>query len=65
MRKLLFMQPQNSVSERWGLWCETIDGWLMENRKIIASWSTEKEAESFRKNHTVHKDMYKARIIND
>ena len=29
-------------------------------------WETEKEAESFRKNHTVHKDMYETRkITND
>lgn len=37
----------------------------MEDRKTIASWSSEKEAESFRKNHTVHKDTYETRLIND
>ena len=38
----------------------------MESRNEIAMWETEKEAESFRKNHTVHKDMYETRkITND
>ena len=37
----------------------------MEDRKTIAVWSTEKEADSYRKNYTVHKEVYEARKIND
>jgi len=37
----------------------------MEDRKTVAVWSTEKEADSYRKNHTVHKEMYEVRKIND
>jgi hypothetical protein len=35
----------------------------MESKNEIAVWKTEKDADSFRKNHTVHKDMYEARKI--
>jgi hypothetical protein len=49
--------------EQWGLWCKAIKDWMMESRNEIAVWETEKEAESFRKNHTVHKDMYEVKNI--
>lgn len=51
--------------DQWGLWCKAINDWLMEDRKTIAVWSTEKEADSYRKNYTVHKEVYEARKIND
>jgi hypothetical protein len=51
--------------DQWGLWCNAIGDWLMEDRKTVAVWSTEKEADSYRKNHTVHKEMYEVRKIND
>ena len=56
---------QSKISHnQWGLWCNAIDDWLMEDRETIAVWSTEKEADSYRKNHTVHKEMYEVRKIN-
>jgi len=51
--------------EQWGLWCKAIKDWMMESRDEIAVWETEKEAESFRKNHTVHEDMYEVKNIYD
>jgi hypothetical protein len=50
---------------KWGLWCLTIEDWMMESKNEIAIWETEKDADSFRKNHTVHKDMYEARKIKN
>ena len=52
-------------NKKWGLWCKTISDWMMESRTQIASWETEKEAESFRKNHTVHKEMYEVKKISN
>lgn len=51
--------------DQWGLWCKASKDWMMESRNEIAVWETEKEAESFRKNHTVHKDMYEVKNIYD
>ena len=50
---------------KWGLWCTEIEDWMMESKNEIAVWETEKDAESFRKNHTVHKDNYETRKIKN
>jgi hypothetical protein len=50
---------------KWGLWCLTIEDWMMESKNEIAVWETEKDADYFRKNHTVHKEAYEARKIKN
>jgi hypothetical protein len=46
----------------WGLWVLSLDDWMMDGARK-AKWNSEKEADSWRRNHTVHPDHYVVKKI--
>ena len=49
---------------KYGLWCKNLKDWMMENKNDIAYWDSDKEADKWRRNHTVHPDSYEVKKLD-
>lgn len=49
---------------KYGLWCINSKCWMMESRHDIALWDSDKEADKWRRNHTVHPDNYLVKKVD-
>jgi hypothetical protein len=50
---------------KYGLWCKTVKDWMMDSRTQVSLWESEKEADKWRRNHTVHPDNYETKAYVD
>jgi hypothetical protein len=57
-------KTKSKEDKGYGLWRIEAKDWMYDNGVTgISTWATEQEAESFRKNHTVHPANYRAKKI--
>ena len=49
---------------KYGLWCKNLKDWMMENKNDVAYWDSDKEADKWRRNHTVHPDSYEVKKLD-
>lgn len=48
---------------KYGLWCIDAKCWMMETKTDVAVWESVKEADKWRRNHTVHPDYYQVKLF--